>query len=568
MTTFQDPPPQSRRAVRQSEREATPVDGTPAAPVQGAAPQAAAYSFDAANDAAAQQPTTPPPAEPVTPPQSGRRAQNRVAPPADAQTSQPLANQPPPGFPSADAADQAGFRARDFSPEGRRSAAPPASPTASFAPPPRPVELDYQTQGVAPAASHAASQAPLDDTLNHTLSRRELREMRAAAEAQAPALQPPSDRPEPIVALLNSGPIEISTLAPPPGQSQALAEAMAEFDLLTRSRREAEARARDAQVASLATPVVAQAQQAPVALPQSVPAPQPFEQAPAQQAPAEQQVQQQPAVQYDPFAELLAAAGQPSAPQPFAAQPAPQPQVEVAYPPTATLPSPPSPSALPAPSAPQPPQATAPGQQQYVASLEQPPLLAPPVFSDPASAVPAQSPVVQSAPAGEPDQHGGRSPRASGHWRVQAAIEDNELPFENTLSRTVGSTTSAITTSALVLPSVPQPDRILNAVTSTGEILVTGTIDLPRSLGSTGAHPSRIDNSDFEDDPLDSQVAAPDSAPIRAIRAVSTNTSTRGVIETRKPAGTRMLTTVIIVASALCVGLVGLLVFAFASGKL
>jgi hypothetical protein len=151
---------------------------------------------------------------------------------------------------------------------------------------------------------------------------------------------------------------------------------------------------------------------------------------------------------------------------------------------------------------------------------------------------------------------------------VQAAIEDSELPYENTLSRTVGSNTSAITTSALVLPSVPSPDGIMNRLTSAGEILVTGTIDLPSSLGSTGAHPSRIDNSDFEDDPLDSQVAAPDSAPIRAIRAVSTNTSTRGVIETKKPGGTRMLTAVIIVASALCVGLVGLLVFAFATNKL
>jgi hypothetical protein len=196
-----------------------------------------------------------------------------------------------------------------------------------------------------------------------------------------------------------------------------------------------------------------------------------------------------------------------------------------------------------------------------VGSLEQPPVLAAPTFaSQPASPT--------TAPVDDQDPHRGRSPRASGHWRVQAAIEDDELPYENTLSRTVGSNTSAITTSALVLPSVPQPDLILNSLTSTGEIIVTGTIDLPRSLGSTGAHPSRVDNSDYEDDPLDSQVAAPDSAPIRAIRAISTNTSTRGVIETKRPQGNRMLTAVIAVASVLCVGLVGLLVFAFATGKL
>ncbi|HEX4442330.1 MAG TPA: hypothetical protein VHZ81_02050 [Galbitalea sp.] len=380
--------------------------------------------------------------------------------------------------------------------------------------------------------------------MNHTLSRRELREMRAAEEAQAPALQlPPAAVPEAIDTLLNSGPIAIPTLAPPPGQSQALAEAMAEFDLLTRSRREAEARARDAQVASLATPIVPQQQAQP-------PQQQVQQQYSAPQAPISAPSAPQPPVQQLPAQQL-----------PFGQQSVPQPPIvapldsALAYPTTATLPSPPAPQVLPQ------------QEQQPVASA---PALAAPVFSDAPSAPlpPTQLGTVPSAPAGDLDQHGGRSPRAPGHWRVQAEAEDDGLPFENTLSRTVGANTSAITTSALVLPSVPQPESLLNAMTATGEILVTGTIDLPRSLGSTGAHPSRIDNSDFEDDPLDSQVAAPDSAPIRAIRAVSTNTSTRGVIETKKPNGSRMLTAVIVVASVLCVGLVGLLVFAFASGKL
>ena len=147
-------------------------------------------------------------------------------------------------------------------------------------------------------------------------------------------------------------------------------------------------------------------------------------------------------------------------------------------------------------------------------------------------------------------------------------MEDTELPYENTLSRTVGSNTSAITTTALVLPSVPQPDSMLASLGATGEILVTGSINLPRSLGSTGAHPARVDNSDYEDDPFDSQVAAPDSAPVRAIRAISSNTSTRSVIETKKPQGNRLLTAVIIIAAGLCVGLLGILIFAFATNKL
>jgi hypothetical protein len=176
--------------------------------------------------------------------------------------------------------------------------------------------------------------------------------------------------------------------------------------------------------------------------------------------------------------------------------------------------------------------------------------------------------VIEPQVAQDPEAYRGRSSRAPGHWSANFTEENDGLPLENPLSRTVGSNTSAITTSALVLPSVPLPDGLLNARNSTGEILITGSINLPHSLGATGAHPGRLDNADFEDDPFDSQVAAPDSAPVRAIRAVSTNTSTRGVIETKRPAGNKMLTAVIVIGSVLCVGLATLLVVAFATGEL
>jgi hypothetical protein len=414
---------------------------------------------------------------------------------------------------------------RDFSPEGgrraatRASAASPLSSPAAYPRPDRAVDLDYNTQGVAPAAHSAPAPGP-EDPLNHTLSRRELRELRAAEEQQAPALQ----MPESIDALLNSGPIDIPTLAPPPGQSQALAEAMAEFDLLTRARREAEARARDAQVASLSTPIIPTQQQPVVAAP------------PVQEAPTQQPV---PPIAQAPLIEPPVV--QYSAPE------APPVLQEPVFPASA-----PAPTAV-LPSIPEPPVELAPPAMEQAQPVLGAPVFVEPTFDDPQPGSPPES---------------GRSPRASNHWRVQAAMEDTELPYENTLSRTVGSNTSAITTSALVLPSVPQPDSLLASLNSTGEILVTGSINLPRSLGSTGAHPHRVDNSDYEDDPLDSQVSAPDSAPVRAVRAVSTNTSTRGVIETKRPQGNRMLTAVIVVAGVLCVGLVSLLVFAFVTGKL
>jgi len=628
MTTFQDPPPHSRRAVRQSERgetaAATPAEGTP-------------YSFDAAAGEA------PPSQVPVTPP-SGRRAQlpastpltgqqvpgqqvpgqhvpgqqlpgfepltystqGRIPPRGDDESyQQHTAPVPPPVSASAEG-DQSAFRVRDYSPEGGRRVAPPRHPldsplaaSSSYpgAPVTNPVDLDYHTQAAAsvraevtpPAHVAAPPSGSLDDNQGHTLTRRELREMRAAAEQQAPPLQ----LPDPIGTLLNSGPIDIPTLAPPPGQSQALAEAMAEFDMLTRARREAEARARDAQVASLATPIILPQQ------PQSPVEQAPVQQTPVQQTPVQQTPVQQTSVQpqqtpgAEPFVQQHSAPQPAAAPAPVAV--APVASAPVASIPVASVPAPPStwplaeapvadtpvPSvplnseplnseplssaplssvplnSVPLNSVPVPTGAVQPSAVASVPEFESPGVLAPPVFSDSGS-----------TPGSDFDDHGGRSPRASNHWRVQAAKEDEGLPFENTLSRTVGSNTSAITTSALVLPSVPQPDGILTSLTSTGEILVTGSINLPRSLGSTGAHPDRVDHADDEDDPLDSQVSAPDSAPVRAIRAVSTNTSTRGVIETKRPQGNRLLTGVIIAASVLCVGLVGLLVYAFATGKL
>ena len=130
---------------------------------------------------------------------------------------------------------------------------------------------------------------------------------------------------------------------------------------------------------------------------------------------------------------------------------------------------------------------------------------------------------------------------------------------ETTISRSVGS--AAITTSALILPSIPGQDM------STGEVMLTDSISLPSALSSTGAHHS-IDESDIDHllDPGDHQLVNTDSVPIRAIRAVSSHTSTRGVIATGQPkkAG-RALTALIASASVMVVVVVTLLIVALAT---
>ena len=150
----------------------------------------------------------------------------------------------------------------------------------------------------------------------------------------------------------------------------------------------------------------------------------------------------------------------------------------------------------------------------------------------------------------------------AGHWSAQDDV-DEDAPGEGTISRTVGSGIS--TTNALVLPSIPDGADIRGPLTGAGEIMLTGSVDLPRNLSSNGQS-DRFDgdNMDALFDLNDAEVISTDSSPVRAIRAVSTHASAHGVTHTQKPKGTRALTGLLIAASSLAVVVAGLLVAAFA----
>ena len=140
----------------------------------------------------------------------------------------------------------------------------------------------------------------------------------------------------------------------------------------------------------------------------------------------------------------------------------------------------------------------------------------------------------------------------TGHWSTQGALDDDVQPDGVALSRNIAATSGAVTASHLVISSVPTANDLLLPFSATGEIMVTGTIDLPRSLGTTGAHPARYDHSDVDalleaSDREDSNV---DSAPVRAIRAVSTHTSSRGLIGTAKPPKSSRLPMVLAISTA------------------
>ncbi|WP_043672344.1 hypothetical protein [Clavibacter michiganensis] len=108
----------------------------------------------------------------------------------------------------------------------------------------------------------------------------------------------------------------------------------------------------------------------------------------------------------------------------------------------------------------------------------------------------------------------------TGHWSVQDQVDEDQPHTGN----------------HFILPTVPHVNDMQQALNSTGEIIITGSIDLPRSLGSMGTHPDRFDTADMDRilEQADDQDHAPgrsDSEPVRASRAVSTHTSTRAVVQ-------------------------------------
>jgi hypothetical protein len=112
---------------------------------------------------------------------------------------------------------------------------------------------------------------------------------------------------------------------------------------------------------------------------------------------------------------------------------------------------------------------------------------------------------------------------------------------------------------------IPQRDDFSSVLNATGEIMVTGTINLPGSVSTTGRDSRHYDDPEVDHlfDAFDKEVANTDSAPVRAITAVSSHTATRGGIEMGRSQSNRMLTVLLVTAGVMAVSVLGLLVAGF-----
>jgi hypothetical protein len=186
-----------------------------------------------------------------------------------------------------------------------------------------------------------------------------------------------------------------------------------------------------------------------------------------------------------------------------------------------------------------------------------------PVSTPTGQAAPSATGVDQTAPS-HPDAAEQTYTPPFGHWSMQAKIDDENQTLDHSVRRDLSSG-GAITTSALVLPSIPQAGDITRPISNTGEILITGSVELPSSLGSTGSYPTHFDRSDVDaiiaaDDREDSTAG---SAPVRAIRAVSTNNDSPALLAETRATESRTPFVLAIIAGATLIIAVGLVIAGF-----
>ncbi|MBU1251512.1 hypothetical protein [Chryseoglobus sp. 28M-23] len=203
---------------------------------------------------------------------------------------------------------------------------------------------------------------------------------------------------------------------------------------------------------------------------------------------------------------------------------------------------------------------------------------APPVDSapPPSHTLPSPAPLPPSAPVPPPliepeatpdelvEPSSSSAPTTGSHWSV--GVHDDEDPFTNTFSREVGSASHS--TNALVLPQMPV-SNLSGPVTGTGEIIVTGMIEVPRIVTSTGTVPSVHDSADVDDyvEPGDVELTSTGAAPVSALRAVSGHTGTGNIVHGKPQRNGNTLTTVLVAATVvMAVVAIGLFVLAAVNG--
>ncbi|PSL39677.1 hypothetical protein CLV49_3322 [Labedella gwakjiensis] len=157
----------------------------------------------------------------------------------------------------------------------------------------------------------------------------------------------------------------------------------------------------------------------------------------------------------------------------------------------------------------------------------------------------------------------------------EAALETDtdplaeEQPFDELIATGIAEAEQTPTTSSTLIVGSPMT-TFTGPIGGTGEIMVTGSIDLPRTLTGTADPGSGGDRADY-DRSLDHEPPAPPTAgtPVSASRAVSTHTSARDIIappaRSKRPSIVPVLA---IIAGVLMVAVLAVVVTSLLTGTL
>ncbi|WEG10334.1 hypothetical protein PU630_07230 [Microbacterium horticulturae] len=149
---------------------------------------------------------------------------------------------------------------------------------------------------------------------------------------------------------------------------------------------------------------------------------------------------------------------------------------------------------------------------------------------------------------------------------ADAKAPEPAASFEQLLTRDTASSGSASAPHALIMSQTSAP--LVAPIAGTGEVLVTGTFALPEGLGSTGHAIGTADGKEVDAILVDGELPAHSSpTPIAASAAVSTIKTNDEVMQAPAPEkGGKLMLSLAITAGVLALALVGVLVYALASG--
>ncbi|SFR32512.1 hypothetical protein SAMN04488591_0202 [Microbacterium azadirachtae] len=189
------------------------------------------------------------------------------------------------------------------------------------------------------------------------------------------------------------------------------------------------------------------------------------------------------------------------------------------------------------------------------------------------SALVAESESVRATPSGADDD---RAPSAGSGSSLNPAFgqrvltEEPKAPAIDSFDTLIGDSTGShhAAPNALIFQQAPTAPSLSGPVASTGEILVTGSYELPAGLGSRGHADGVADGKEVDAILVDGELAPASSpTPIAASAAIGTIKPAGEVIRPPEPEkGNKLMLALTITAGALAVALVGALIVAITTG--